>query len=91
MSDHEFLFTLRLPDEAGLDGMLRDLMASVFRHLGYAAAAIDELTDEVRAGIAGERAAGVAYDVRFRAHDGRIHVIVSRDGRASFRTSRLLP
>ena len=88
MSAHAFFFTMRLADDAGSDDMLNDLTASVLRHVGYAPAAIGALTDEVRAGIATGKAAGTEYDLQFRAHDGEIEIIVSRDDRAVFRTSR---
>ena len=91
MSDHDFIFTLRLADDAGSDEMVKDLTTSVLRHVGYALSALGELIDLVRAGIAKERAAGAEYDLQFRAHEGQIEIVVSRDDQTVFHTSRRLP
>ena len=91
MSDHDFLFTLRVPENGQLDAMLNELTASVLRHVGYAAGDIAELGGQIRAGIERGRSAGAEYDVQFRAHAGEIEIIVSQGDRHVFRTARRLP
>src|SRR5256886_6350009 len=54
VSDHDFLFTLRVPENGQLDAMLNELTASVLRHVGYAAGDIAELGGQIRAGIRSE-------------------------------------
>ena len=90
MADHEFLFALQTSDDGRFDGMLSDLANSVLRHAGYAAAVIDQLGRELRAGVARRRTAGDC-DVQFRAHAGELEIIVSQGGRHIFRTSHPLP
>jgi hypothetical protein len=93
VSDHDFVFTLRLADDAGWDEMVNDLTTSVLRHLGYTPSVLDELSGLVRAGFANEkdRAAGAEYDLGFRAHEGQIEIVVHRDEQTVFHTSRRLP
>ena len=91
MSDHDFIFTLRLADNAGWDEMVNDLTTSVLLHLGYTPSALDELSGLIRAGLAKERAAGAEYDLQFRAHEGQIEIVVSRDDQTVFHTARRLP
>ena len=91
MSDHDFLFTLRVPENGQLDAMLNELTASVLRHVGYAAGDIAELGGQIRAGIERGRSAGAEYGVQFRAHAGEIEIIVSQGDRHVFRTARRLP
>lgn len=91
MSDHDFLFTLRLADDGSSDQMLSDLTASVLRHVGYTPAEIGELSDEVRKGLVKGRVAGAEYGLQFRAHGGELDITVSQGDRRLFRTSRRLP
>ena len=91
MSDHDFLFTLRVPENGQLDAMLSELTVSVLRHVGYTPGDIAELGGEIRAGIARGRSAGAEYGVAFRAHAGEIEIIVSQGDRHVFRTARRLP
>jgi hypothetical protein len=91
VSDHDFLFTLRLADDGTSDQMLSDLTASVLRHVGYTPAEIDELLRQVRAGIAKGRAAGAEYGLQFRAHAGELDITVLLGDRRLFQTSRRLP
>jgi hypothetical protein len=89
--DHDFLFTLRVPENGRLDAMLSDLTTSVLRHVGYAAGDIAELGGQIRAGLAESRSAGAEYDVQFRAHAGELEIIVSQGDRHVFRAARRLP
>ena len=91
MSDHDFLFTLRVPENGQLDAMLNELTASVLRHVGYAAGDIAEIGSQIRAGIERGRSAGAEYGVQFRAHAGEIEIIVSQGDHHVFRTARRLP
>jgi len=91
VSDHDFLFTLRLSDDGSSDQMLSELTASVLRHVGYTPAEIGELAGEVHAGIVKGRAAGDEYGLQFRAHAGELQIAVSQGDRRIFHTSRRLP
>jgi len=91
VSDHDFLFTLRIPENGRLDAMLSDLTTTVLRHVGYAAGDIATLVGEIRAGIEEHRSASAEYGVQFRAHAGELEIIVSQGDRHVFRAARRLP
>jgi hypothetical protein len=91
VSDHDFLFTLRFPENGRLDDMLSDLTASVLRYVGYTAGDIAELAGQIRAGIERGQSAGDEYGVQFRAHAGELEVIVSQGDHHVFRAARRLP
>ena len=93
MPDHAFLFSVRLPGARGFDAMLADLTSNVLSHLGFAPAAIDELSGELRAGLPPVRAdeAGPEVDVRFQARDGEIEIAVSHNERRVMCVSRRIP
>jgi hypothetical protein len=91
VSDHEFLFTLRLSGHDRLGEMLHDLTTSVLRHVGYGGDAVAEIDRHVQDGVEQGRAAGAPCDVQFRAHAGDIDISVSQGDRRIFHTSRRLP
>lgn len=91
MSEHNFLFLLRLPGTGRFGLMLADLTENVLRHLGFTPAAIVEIGGEVRAGLPSSEAAGSDLEVRFQVRDGVIEIVVSTRGRQIVRASRRLP
>jgi len=88
---HDFLFALQLSANGGFDEMLRELAGSVLQHVGYDAAALHAVGDEVRAAIAKGGRSGGVFDVRFRAHAGTLEVRVIESGRALASITRQLP
>ncbi len=92
MSAPDFLFALELSDERRFEDMLADLSRAVLAHVGYDAAAADELRGTIRAALARGVADGHARcDVRFSAHGGELLVVVAYAGGAEWRTRRPLP
>jgi hypothetical protein len=92
VADHDFLFALELSDQAPFDRMLGQLTAAVLGHVGYAPAAVEEIAALLRVALASGAAAGNRRcDVRFRAHAGQLHILVSYHGGAEWRTTRPLP
>lgn len=92
MSDHDFLFALELSDEPRFEGMLNDLTSAVLAHVGYAAAAVEELGSVLRTALAaGHRRGNTRCGVRFRAWSGELHISVAYEGGAEWRTTRPLP
>ena len=93
MSDHVFLFSLRLPGTGRFDAMVTDLASNVLHHLGFTPAAIAELGGELQAGLPPGKVggAGLPGSVQFQARDGEIEIVVSQDGRRIIRVSRRLP
>ena len=92
MSDQDFFFALDLSGDPTDDQMVAELARTVLGHLGYANAATDALTGELRAAL-GERVAGGKRrcEVRFRAEGGTLEIVVSGAGRADWRTASPLP
>ena len=92
MSDHEFLFSLELSDEASFDRMLTDIADAVFLHLGLTRPAVDALVADVRTALSGAADAGRRpCAVRFAVRAGEIEVVVAHDGSAEWRTRRPVP
>jgi hypothetical protein len=87
---HEFLFALEMADDPDTSRMLGELCAAVLGHVGYAAAAIAEVTRELHEAIVRGAPAG-RCDVRFVAHDGELQIVVARVGAAEWQTTRRLP
>ena len=90
MSDHEFLFALRLSKDDRLDDMVRALAAAVLEHVGCAPDAAAALGDELRAGVHRAAAADGECLVRFHAHDGAIDVSLRQGDRRIVDASRRL-
>jgi hypothetical protein len=92
VAGHEFVFALELSDEPPFDTMLSDLAVIVLAHLGYSRAAADELRHVVGGALRAGAANGKRRcDIRFRAHDGELEIVVSYPDGARWRTARPLP
>jgi hypothetical protein len=90
--DQEFFFSLDVADEPEFGHMIGELVAVVLNHAGYAAPAIEELTDVLRGVLADGAASGQRRcDVRFQAKAGELLIVVARAGAAEWRTTRPLP
>jgi len=86
----EFLFALELSDEPQYDGMLAELTGAVLAHVGYQAAAIEELRGVLRAALKG-RGSAAPCDIRFRVEAGKLHITLTSAGSAEWQTTRPLP
>ena len=83
---------MQLSDEPHFDAMVTELARAVLLHVGYEAPAIEELRGVLSRAIA----AGVSNghrrcEVRFRAHEGEMHIVVAYAGGGEWRTTRALP
>jgi hypothetical protein len=89
---HEFLFAMQLSDEPHFDSMVIELARAVLLYVGYQAPAIDELGDVLSRAIAKGASNGHRRcEVRFRAHEGEMQIVVSYAGGGEWRTTRALP
>jgi hypothetical protein len=89
---HEFLFALQLSDEPHFDAMIAELAGAVLVHVGYQAAAVDELRALLRSALASGLTNGeLRCSVQFRAEGGELQIVVASPGGAEWRTSRALP
>ena len=92
MSDHEFLFSLQLSDEAYFEQMLSDLAGAVLTYVGYAPPASDEMRRVLREALAaGAAHGGERCQVRFRAHGGELQLAVEYADGVEWHTTRALP
>jgi hypothetical protein len=87
-----FTFSLALSHEPRFDPMLADLTAAVLRHVGYPPHEVSELIGVLQGAVAGALAGGGREcRVGFRARDGELHIALSFEDGAVWRTSRPLP
>jgi hypothetical protein len=92
VAGHEFVFALQLSDEPHFDAMLAEVARALLAHVGYGAAAIEELRGAIRVGLESAPPAGrPRCDVRFQAHSGQLQITIAYAGGEVWRTSRPLP
>jgi hypothetical protein len=92
VADHEFVFALQLSDEPHFDTMLSEVARTLLVHVGFSAAALDELRAAIRTALKSSAPAGEPRcDVSFRAHSGHLQITIVYAGGAEWRTSRPLP
>jgi hypothetical protein len=90
--DHDFFFALDMSDEPDLDRMVAELAAAVLGHVGYTAAASEDLSRALHAALTSRLASGERRcTVRFLASGGQLQVVIAGDGAPEWRTSRPLP
>jgi hypothetical protein len=90
--NREFIFALELSDEPHFEAMLTDLTQAVLAHVGYQAAAIEELRGVVREALAsGTAGRGRRCDLRFRVRAGELEITVSCADAPEWQTCRALP
>jgi hypothetical protein len=90
VSDHSFSFSMRLPGTGGFDAMVVDLTSTVLTHLGFAPAAVDELTGALKTGLTAGLASGAELHVQFQAREGELEILVSQSERSICRVARRL-
>jgi hypothetical protein len=92
VTDHHFLFALKVSNLPRFDAMLDDLAGCVLKHVGYPPAAIADILAELREAVEAGSAGGVGgCDVQFRAEAGQLLIVVSyADGR-EWRVARAFP
>jgi len=92
VSSPSFLFALTLAGGSPFDPMLGELAASLFRRLGYAGQALDDLLGGFREALARRATSGSdRCDVRFQVDAGRLLIIVSYAEGDEWRATRALP
>jgi hypothetical protein len=89
---HEFVFALQLSDEPHFDSMLTELAGAVLAHVGYQAAAVEELCSVLQGVLAKGLSNGhLRCDVQFSVRGGELQIVVAYAGGAEWRTTRALP
>jgi hypothetical protein len=76
VSTTEFVFAMRVVGREGFDGMLGEVAETVFRHLGISAAAVTDLTAQLKALISAHASGDSDLDLQFTARPGSCEVVV---------------
>jgi hypothetical protein len=88
----EFTFSLALSHEPRFDPMLADLATAVLRHVGYEAGDVSELIGVFQGAMTSAlENGGRECEVAFHARAGELHLALTFDDGAEWRTSRHLP
>jgi len=82
---------MRLPRTGGFDTMVADLTSNVLTHFGFEPAAVDELSGELKAGLAAGLASGAELHMQFQVREGELEILVSQRKRSLCRVTRRLP
>ena len=92
MAAHEFFFALEFSSQGVPVALLGDLASHVLGHVGCAADSLPELPDALQKAVARGSAEGERRcDVQFRAHGGRLDIVVSSNGGRIWQTWRPIP
>jgi hypothetical protein len=89
---HEFFFALECSSQGPPALLLEDLASQIFRHVGCGGHAVAGLT-EAFVDVSARTAAGGhrRCDVQFRAHSGRLDILVSSNGGRVWQDSVAIP
>lgn len=87
----EFLFSMKVAGRDAFDGVLDDVAATVFRHVGCGSAVVADLVKELHAVVIPGADEGEGFDVQFRAHAGVCEVVVFARRRELWRLSHPIP
>jgi hypothetical protein len=85
------MFAVRLSGHARFDGVLGDVAANVFRHLGCASGTVIELVEELNAAVTPGLNGDADLDVQFHAHGESCEVVVFTLSREIWRTTYRIP
>jgi hypothetical protein len=78
---HEFFFALEFSSQGAPASLVEDLAGEVLRHTGCSPASVPGLSEACSRAAAASGAAGhPRCDVQFRAHDGKLDILVSSNG-----------
>ena len=80
-----FVFAMRVAGRDRLDGMLREVAETVFRHLGLPADAVNDLTVQLQALISAQGPGDADVDLLFTASPGSCELVVSAGDREIWR------
>ena len=87
----EFRFVIRLSGREPFDGVLEEVAANVFRHLGCASPVVTDLVAQLNAVVGPTLGGSEELDVQFHAYSGCCEVVVVVDDQEVWRMTRRLP
>jgi hypothetical protein len=87
---HQFYFSLELSSQGVEPSLVEELAAQVLEHVGCSRADIPELAGALEQAVARNAYGERRCDVQFRAHNGKLEILVSSNGGRIFQTSRAI-
>jgi hypothetical protein len=92
VSAHEFFFALEFSSQGVPAALLGDLTAHVLGYVGCAGVTLNDLPEALQKAVAPGAAGGERRcDLQFRAHGGKLEIVVSSNGGRIWQTSRTIP
>ena len=88
MSAHQFYFSLELSSQGVEASLVEELAAHVLEHVGCSREEIPELAGALEQAVARNAFGERRCDLQFRAHNGKLEILVSSNGGRIFQTSR---
>ena len=85
---HQFYFSLELSSQGADASLVEELAAHVLEHVGCSREEIPELTGALEQAVARNAFGERRCDVQFRAHNGKLEILVSSNGGRILQTSR---
>jgi hypothetical protein len=85
---HQFYFSLELSSQGVEASLVEELAAHVLEHVGCAREEIPELAGALEQAVARNAFGERRCDLQFRAHNGKLEILVSSNGGRIFQTSR---
>ena len=90
MPAHQFYFSLELSSQGVEASLVEELASQVLEHVGCSREDIPELAGALEQAVARNAYGERRCDVQFRAHNGRLEILVSSNGGRIFQTSRTI-
>jgi anti-sigma regulatory factor (Ser/Thr protein kinase) len=87
---HQFYFSLELSSQGVEASLVEELASQVLEHVGCSREDIPELAGALEQAVARNAYGERRCDVQFRAHNGRLEILVSSNGGRIFQTSRTI-
>ncbi|HEY7173051.1 MAG TPA: hypothetical protein VH417_19505 [Vicinamibacterales bacterium] len=87
---HQFYFSLELSSQGVEPSLVEELAAQVLEHVGCSRDDIPELAGALEQAVARNAYGERRCDVQFRAHNGKLEILVSSNGGRIFQTSRTI-
>jgi hypothetical protein len=85
---HQFYFSLELSSQGVAASLVEELAAHVLEHVGCSRDEIPELAGALEQAVARNAFGERRCDVQFRAHNGKLEILVSSNGGRILQTSR---
>lgn len=81
MASHDFFFALEVSSQGAPAALVDDLAQQIFKYVGCASTSIPAMTEAIERAVEKTDTVGVRRcDVQFRAHAGKLDIMISSNG-----------